>query len=103
MYESFDEGLWLKRIERRKDKKHIKRDRWCVRSIGKLIEWLKIRSIIVVFVDDDRNGAYYNILREIDIYRYASLERQLFILLHELGHHTIDTSKSKNASRTAIH
>lgn len=86
---SFDKDLWLKRaISRSRSESGAAIASAYVESLNTLIQWCESKGLSVVF-SKKSGGIYYTDQKEIMINARASARQQLYLLLHECGHHLI--------------
>lgn len=83
---SFDRETWLHRVRSRKDTSRVDRDEVAVDGLDRIINWCTARAITVEFrkISD---GTYYGDEKKIVISSSAAPETQLWLILHECGHH----------------
>jgi len=115
---TFDQKLWqdrawklyqqaLSRVEGKKGKKFSindrmpagiawKRDTIAIKAMSTVLAWCKTRNVRVMFCDIP-NGEYANNLILISIKARAA--RQFNYLLHEIGHHLIDSSRANKIKK----
>lgn len=74
----------------------LQRDKVAINGIRTVVEWCDARSLDVVFTRI-HGGEYDANTKTITVSGRASPESQLFILLHEVGHHLIDTCGTSRA------
>lgn len=92
---TFDRQLWIERAHRRHKRApnaragaKLELDLRSIDQLQTLVDWCIDRKIMVEF-KQLQNGEYDGAARSIAINNRASPERQLYILLHECGHHLI--------------
>ena len=98
----FDPNLWESRAYGRRDRAlekgysssgaelELNRNLLAVEDLKKIVEWASKKCIKIFFVKKE-NGAYHSDLKMITIASTLSPVNQCAILLHELGHHLVDS------------
>jgi hypothetical protein len=87
----------------------------CIGHLKRVIEWCEARQLEVVFAKKS-GGLYDHLKKKIRINGHARPDMQLYMLLHECGHHLIDSKQTgerlfsqgysaddPNVRRTATH
>lgn len=96
----FDLDVWRYRVDRRRARlvergytegyalERMSRELNAVKNLSTLVEWCGRRGLQVIFAKHE-NGTYDECACTITIAANASIEKQVFYLIHECGHHLI--------------
>lgn len=96
----FDLDVWRYRADRRRARlvqrgysedyalERLSRELRAVKDLSVLVDWCHRRGLQVIFAKHE-NGTYVELEGMITIAANASIEKQVFYLLHECGHHLI--------------
>lgn len=89
---SFDRGVWLVRaVKKTRGGDTTAAERY-VSALETIIKWCESRGLSVTF-SKKSGGVYYTAQKEITINARAGAKQQLFLLLHECGHHLIGNAE----------
>lgn len=89
---SFDRGVWLARVTKAARGNLTQLDLKYVNALEAIIKWCESRGLSVTF-SKKSGGVYYTDQKEITINARAAAKQQLFLLLHECGHHLIGSAE----------
>jgi len=70
-----------------------------IEGLGVIIEWCKTRGVMVEFVKTPNGGVYIHDEKRIKISCHLGPEKQLHTLLHECGHHLVETKERDSTDR----
>lgn len=98
---AFNRHTWEERVRTSKVKDRRYRDMIAVRDLSTVIEWCRVQGIEVGFTRMS-NGEYDPDNQQISVSSAARPETQLFILLHECGHHLFKTTGRSQVEPTRV-
>lgn len=75
---------------KKSEARKLNKDIAAINGLKAVVEWCELRRISVEFTNRHSAGSYHNDNKIIYINSTQTLEKQLFVLLHECGHLLID-------------